>query len=207
MRITHETRTALSAVRWAPLVAAVACASAQAKAPVERPALEVPPVAAAGDRAAPPPKPAAPEPVGELPPAPPTERRAPDAAARHADRAKPPSPSPRAEPVEPPPVAGRRRPRRRRRSFATPGDPGRPPRRRGRSATARSRAQRCSNDRLPPAHRTPAQASTTARSGSITQAEEALKAGNFVFAQNLAEKAERLAKELQVRRGTDRHAR
>ena len=83
--------------------ASAACASAQAKAPAERPSLEVPAPPTRMIEPTPRPEPAQPEPVPELPPAAPPNPR-PRPANRDTPRTEPKPEAPAAE-VAPPPVA------------------------------------------------------------------------------------------------------
>jgi hypothetical protein len=181
-------------VMLGPLVSA--CASAQARSPMERPALEMPPV----------PErviemtylePAPPEPVGELPPPPapaPTPRPR-NTPAR--DTAKPPDPKPEAAPVEPaaatPPAPAPVLPQ-----LRTPGTPDGPEASRlvG-EVVERARKMLKSIDYR---HLTAARrAEYDSANRTIKQSEAALKEGKFDIALNLAEKADRIAKELQAR--------
>jgi outer membrane biosynthesis protein TonB len=176
---------------------ASACASAQARSPMERPALEMPPV----------PErviemthlePAPPEPVGELPPPPapaPTPR--PRNTPPRDTTAKPPDPKPEAAPVEPAavttPAPAPVLPQ-----LRTPGTPDGPEASRlvG-EVVERARKMLKSIDygRLKAASR----AEYDSANRTIKQSEAALKEGKFDIALNLAEKAERIAKELQAR--------
>jgi len=174
---------------------AAACASAQAKAPADRPALEMPPVPARVVDSAPL-QAAAPEPVGDLPaapaPAPPPRARNP-APPREPVKPdpKPPEPAPveQAAAVAPAPPLPQLR---------TPGTPEGPEAaRQVRTVIERASKTLKSIDyrRLSAA----SQAEYNSANLTITQSEEALKTGKLDIALNLAEKAERIAKELQAR--------
>jgi hypothetical protein len=167
---------------------ASACASAQARSPMERPALEMPPV----------PErviemthlePAPPEPVGELPPPPapaPTPR--PRNTPPRDTTAKPPDPKPEAAPA-PAPVLPQLR---------TPGTPDGPEASRlvGEVVErARKMLKTIDYRGLSAARR----AEYDSANRTIKQSEAALKEGKFDIALNLAEKADRIAKELQAR--------
>jgi hypothetical protein len=181
-------------VMLGPLVSA--CASAQARSPMERPALEMPPV----------PErviemtylePAPPEPVGELPPPPapaPTPR--PRNTTPRDTNAKPPDPKPEAAPVEP--VATAPAPAPVLPQLRTPGTPDGPEASRlvGEAVDRARKMLRSVDQRGLTAAR---RAEYDSANRTITQAEGALKEGKFDIALNLAEKAERIARELQAR--------
>jgi hypothetical protein len=177
------------------LGASSACASAQAKSPADRPNLEVPPVPPRVIEAKPV-ESVPPEHVEELPavaPLPPRPRAQP--APREAAKAepKPPEPTTTDQPsasVAPvaPPVP----------QLRTPG------------TVDDAEATRQVHDVIERAKRALGsidygRLSTERRKQydsaklMVTQAEDALKGSNFDFARNLAEKADRLAKELQSR--------
>jgi hypothetical protein len=175
------------------LVPAFACASAQAKSPADRPALEMPPVPPRVIEA-PPPEPAPPEPAAELPappaPTPPPRTRNPSAR----DTAKP-DPKPEPPPVEqtltasPAPAPALP-------PLRTPGTPEGPEAaRQVRDAVERATKKLDSIDykRLTAARR----AEYDSARLTIKQSETALKSGKFDIALNLAEKAEGIAKELR----------
>jgi hypothetical protein len=170
---------------------ASACATTQASAPVERPALEVPPVPPRVIEPAPAPL-AAPDPVAELPPAPaPPKPRPPQR-----DTTKP-DPKPEVPAVEPPP------------STPPAAQPPVPPLRTASSPDSaeatrqisdiRNRAKKLleGTDYQKLSQEQQAQYDNAKR--FIDEADEALKAKNFEFARGVAEKAERLARELQGR--------
>ena len=176
------------------LIASAACASAQAKSPADRPALEVPPVPPRVIEA----KPLevrAPEPVEELPPVAqlPPRTRPP---AREAARVepKPQEPVPAADqplaPVAPPapPVP----------QLRTPGMVDGPEATRQVNEVI-DRARRALNAidyrRLTAERRNQYDSAKL----MVTESENALKKSEFEFARNLAEKADRLARELQGR--------
>jgi len=175
---------------------AAACASAQAKAPADRPALEMPPVP---PRVIDPPiaESAPPEPVGELPtappPAPPPRPRNPPAAREVAKpdpkAAEAPPQAEQATTVAPAPPLPQLR---------TPGTPEGPEAvRQVRAVIDRARNMLKTIDyrQLPGA----SQAEYNSATVSLTQSEEALKSGKVDIALNHAEKAERIAKELKAR--------
>lgn len=185
-------RKVLAAILLAGLGAGgAACATTQAKAPLERPALEVPPVPARVIEQPPAPQPA-PEPVPELPTAAPNPR--PRAPQRDVNK---PEPKPEAPPVEPP------------QTTPPPAQPPVPPLRTAalpdsaetsRQITdIRNRAQKLLDatdyQKLKPEQ----QAQYNNAKRFIDETDEALKTKNFEFAKGVAEKAERLARELQGR--------
>lgn len=166
-----------------------ACATTQAKAVVDRPALEVPPVPARVIEPAPAP-PAAPEPVPELPPAPANPRpRAPQR-----DTTKP-EPKPETPPAEPQPAT------------PAPAQPAVPPLRTanspdGAEATRiiteiRNRAQKLLDGTDYQKLTREQQAQYDDAKRFIGEADEALKTKNFEYARGVAEKAEKLARGLQ----------
>ena len=177
---------------------AAACSTARAAAPIERPALEVPPPPPRVIIPLPPPEMPSPEPVGDLPAN--ANGSAPQRPRPQRDRSdsqKPADPKPEAPPVEqqpppavPPPAPS---PQLRMPETANAAQLG------GqiRETIDRARAILGKTDYGP---------LSEARKKNYTnaqlfaqQAEEALKASNLVAAKELAEKAERLAKELQGR--------
>jgi hypothetical protein len=174
------------------LVPAFACATTQAKSPADRPTLEMPPVPPRVIDAAPP-EAAPPEPVGEPPPAP-----SPAPPPRPRNQTPPPAkpdPKPETAPVEqtvaapPAPALPQLR---------TPGTPEGPEAaRQVGDVVERARKMLKSIDytRLTAARR----AEYESAQQTIKQSESALKSGKFDIALNLAEKAERIAKELQAR--------
>ena len=174
-------RTLLLILVLAPLAA---CASAQAKSRVERPNLEVPP---------PPPRviepmktaEAPPDPVSELPVNPAIPRPRPSSPQREPVKAEPPKTEP---PVEQPAAASLPQ-------LRTPNSPDAARQVQEiidrASATLRSIDYRVLNNER--------RAQYDNAKLLVKQAGDALKAGNFDFAKNLADKAERIAKELQGR--------
>ena len=194
--ITREFVVAVCSV--GVLVSASACATTKAATPVERPALIVPP---------PPPRVITPMPLPEVQPAP-EPAESPSASSKPASRPprqqsqaakdaaktdSKPEPVPEV-PVNPPVV---------------PPAPV-PPQLRmpeGNDTAATTRQARDTIERtrrvlkgIDPARLSSVlQKALTDAKAFTTQAEEALNAGNVVFAKELAEKAERLAKELQGR--------
>ena len=175
---------------------AAACATTQAKVPVDRAPLEVPPVPPRVIEALPPPPPPPVEPVGPLPPVSPTNssRTRPPA---QKDTAKPDPKAAEIPPVEaapaqqPPPQAPVP-------PLRTPGTP---------DAAEASKQIRDINARaqsmLDAIDYRGLDAERKAQYDSvkmfISQAEDAIKAANFEFGKNMAEKAERLVKELRSR--------
>jgi outer membrane biosynthesis protein TonB len=190
----------LFAVILAALAASTACASAQAKSPADHPNLEVPPVPPRVIESKPL-EPPPPEPVEELPPVSPLPPR-PRPAPRETVKAepKPPEQAPAtatAAPADqPPPVAAPAAPPVP--QLRTPG------------SVDDAEAARQVHDVIERAKRALGlidyrHLSTERRSQfdnarmMVTQAENALKKSDFEFARNLAEKADRLATELQGR--------
>jgi outer membrane biosynthesis protein TonB len=186
-------RNAVQVVLLMVLAAAGAagCATTQANAPVERPALEVPPVP---ERVIePPPAPQmAPEPVPDLPPVAPNPRPRPP----QRDTTKP-EPKPETPAVEAPPTA------------PAPAPPTVPPLRTASSPDSaeaarlisdiRNRAQKLLDDTDYRKLTREQQAQYDNAKRFIGETDEALKTKNFEFAKGVAEKAERLARELQGR--------
>lgn len=173
---------------------AAACTTTRAAMPVERPALDVPPVPPRLVEPAPLPlaQPPKPDPVGDLPAAPAT-------AGKPAAKPSPPptKPDPKAEtpPADPPatPEAQAAVP-----PLRTPGT------RDAQEATRlileiSARAQEIVDRTDPRTLNRERRAQFEHTKLLISQAGDAIKAANFEFARNLAEKAERLAKELQGR--------
>lgn len=189
-------RNLLLWVAVASLAASAACATAQAKSPADRPTLEVPPVPPRVIEAkplAPPP----PEPVEDLPPVTPLPPRA--------RTTPPPREAPKVEPKPADPTPPTDTPV----ATAAPAAPPVPQLRtpetvdgaeatrqvhdvieRARRALESIDARRLSSERR--------QQYDSARL-MVTKSEDALKASDFGLARNLAEKADRLAKELQSR--------
>jgi hypothetical protein len=188
------------AVAGSAILAAVslsACATTQAATPMERPALVVPPPPPRVITPAPLPEvQVVPEMIDEAPanvnkPAPrPRPQPTKDTAKPEAAKVDPQVEMPAAPPVAtPPPVTPQLR-------MPEGGDTG---------ATARQARDTIERTRRMISNIDPARLSAvlqkalTDAKAFTTQAEEALNAGNVVFAKELAEKAERLAKELQGR--------
>ncbi|HKH72704.1 MAG TPA: hypothetical protein VKA59_15195 [Vicinamibacterales bacterium] len=189
---------AVGALALMSVVSSSACATAKAATPVERPALIVPP---------PPPRVITPAPLPEVQPAP-------EPLELPANTSKPPARPPRQQTqaakdaakgdakVDPLPDAPAT-------PVATP-PPVPPPQLRMSEGTDTAATARQARDTIERTRRAlnaidPARLSADNQKvlsnakAFTTQAEEALNAGNVVFAKELAEKAERLAKELQVR--------
>lgn len=169
-------------------LAAAGCGTVRAVAPppVEMPALQVPPVPSrlVEPVPLPPPPPPGPELVPDLPP--PSEKPKPAAAAA--------KPDPKAEtpPAEPPAPVTPAPPLRR------PGTPDADEATRAiREISRRAQVILANTDygQLTPEQ----QAHYQQAQHLINQSEEAIKASNYEFGRNLAEKAERLAKELRGR--------
>ena len=185
--------------RLLPAVALVAsaCASASAKAPAERPGLEVPPPPPRVIEAAP--ELPIPEPVGDLPVAPPPPPARPGRGSREtparpaATEAKPPDP----KPVEQPPT-----------EPAAPAPPAaqlRTPQTSDTTGAARTVRTTIDNARgflnavnFGPLSNERKKAYNDVKL-FLQQAEDALKQGNLAFAQGVADKAEKLAKDLAGR--------
>lgn len=186
----------LAVIGLAALTAA-ACATAQANAPIERPALDVPPVPARSvDPPAIPPQLPVLEPIGELPAVSPTSgkprpRPQPDAAKADPKTAEAPPVEP---PATPPPTSAQAQV---------------PPLRTAATADSTEAVRQINEmkdrtvkmlnginkDQLTPERRTHWDNAWL----FLTQADDAVKASNFDFAKKLAEKAELLARELQGR--------
>ena len=178
------------------LAGSAACASAQAKSPADRPNLEVPqvPPRVIEPRVVEPPPPE--QPVEELPPVaqmPPQKRPTP-----------PPRDTAKVEPKPVEPALATEQP-----AASTPVAPPVPQLRTPGTADG-AEATRQIHDVIERAKKglgsiDPNRLSTERRQQyeqaklMVTQSEDALKAANFEFARNLAEKADRLAKELQSR--------
>jgi hypothetical protein len=186
-----------SAIVVALAVLASGCLTTKAQTPIERPALEVPPVPPRLIEAAPPPELPMPEPVPELAP----EKVIPSASAKPLrasprelgkDAAKPEPPKPDPPPAEPPPVT-------------QPAPPLRTPATADTAAADRrirdmlTRTQTALNNIDYKRLKAPGQDAYDQAKSSIEGAEAALKALNFELAQQMADKAEKLAKELQAR--------
>ena len=172
---------------------AAACATVKAKVPADRPALEVPVPPGKVIEPMPHQEPATPEPVGDLPTAPPANPRPNKPAAREPARTDPKPETPIVE-TAPPPVA----PLAPAPQLRTPGTPD------------SGEAARQVRDILDRANKTLSsidtrrfsKAKTEQRDNArrlVTQSEDALKAGNFDSARKLADKANDIAKELQGR--------
>jgi hypothetical protein len=175
------------------LIAASACTTARAAKPVERPALEVPP---------PPPRVIAPLPLPDLPPvdfvleAPTNNMPSSPRSRARAEKPEPPKPEQKPEPppADPPPA---------------PPQPASPALRipenadttqqqnqiKAQIATAKAILDKTDYGPLKP----PLKNAYDQAKNFVSEAEAALKSGNLVYAKETAEKAERLAKELQNR--------
>lgn len=189
-------RLAVALLVAAPVVVTSACTTTRAATPVERPALEVPPPPPRVVVPLPPPPPEPLEPVGNLGPGAPalTPRPRPQ---RDKETAKPEAKPEETKPAEPAPP-----------TPATP-PPATPQIRMPETANAQQLAGQINASiirtreivgkvdpaRLGNVHR---KAHEEARLFA-QQAEDALKANNLAFAKELADKAERLAKELPGR--------
>lgn len=172
-----------------------ACASAQAKAPADRPTLEVPPPPPRTIESSPRVEPPSPEPVSDLPisPAPVTRPRP---ANRDTPRAEPKPEAPPA--VEPPPAAPPATAPPPAPQLRTPGSAEGPEAAR-QVREMLDRAQKALNSVDFRRLTTPQQGQYNNAKLMITQAEEQLKGSNFDIAKNLADKAIRIATELQGR--------
>ena len=189
--------------RWslAMVVAALAplagCASAQAKAPADRPTLNVPEPPPRVIEAPPRPESAGPEPVAELPPPPASTAARPRPAATRE------TPRPDPKPAEPPPSEAVP-------SAAAPPVAPAPQLRTAGSADGAEAARQVREivERVNKAlssidyrrQNTARREQYDTAKRLVTQAEEAMKGSNFDIARNLADKADRIARELQVRR-------
>jgi hypothetical protein len=173
-------------------MAGAACSTTRAATPVERPVLDVPPVPHRIVEPVPLPEPEKPAPVADLPPAPPAGGNA-----RQKPAATTAKPDPKAEapPAEPPATA--------------PAPPTVPPLRTIGTPDAREATRRIgeiiarAQEILDNTHYQPL---SDERRGLyrnaqllISQTKDAISNSNFEFATNLAEKAERLARELSGR--------
>jgi hypothetical protein len=182
-------------VLGAALCSGLACKTARAATPVERPNLDVPPAPPRVIETAPPVEPPPPEPVGDLP-APPvggTSRPKPsrdtgNSAKPEVKPETPPDPQPVAPiaPTPPPP------------QLRAPGLAS-GPETAGEIRGILERASGMLNNTDYAKLTKTRQASYDTAKRFHSEGEKELKAGNFVLAKELAEKAERLAKELQVR--------
>ncbi len=174
------------------------CASAQAKAPTERPAMNVPP---------PPPHvveppPESPEPVGDLPPASPQPSgasRPPRPSAKPtSSEARPEPKAGEAKPVETPPVEPPPAPVAPAAQLRTPQTADTDGAAKAVQATLDRARNTLATVNFGPLSNERKKAYNDAKL-FMQQAEDALKQGNFVFAQGVATKAETLAKELAGR--------
>jgi outer membrane biosynthesis protein TonB len=171
-----------------------ACASAQAKTPVEKPALDVPPVPPRIVEPLPPDVVAQPEPVAELPAPPvPPPRRQPARESKETAKPEPPKPEPAPvdQPAAPAPTAPMVPP------LRAPGPPAADATRQVREIIDRAWKTLESIDyaRLTSAR----QAQYDNAKQLLLQADDSLKTSNYDLAKNVADKAERIAKELQGR--------
>jgi hypothetical protein len=175
-------------------LASAACATVRAKAPADRPALEVPPPPMRVIEPMPHQEPAMPEPVGDLPPAPAATQRPIRPATREPVRTEPKPEAPVVE-TAPPPVTLPPAPAP---QLRTPGTPD------------SAEAARQVREVLDRADKTLNSIDTKRFSKArreqydnarrlLTQSEAALKAANFDSARRLADKADSIAKELQGR--------
>ena len=172
------------------LAPAAGCASAQAKQAVESPTLEVPPAPPRVFEPLPRATPPAPEPVPALPPAPaPQPRPRPQGPPREPVKPEPKPEPPVADPaipVAPPPVVP---------PLRTPNTP-------DSASQIREILDRASRALSAVDYRNlrpgPRKEYDDAKQ-SITLAEDKLKSGDYDLAKNLAEKAEKIAAQLQSR--------
>jgi hypothetical protein len=179
----------------AALGGGLACKTARAATPVERPNLDVPPAPPRVIEAAPPVEAPPPEPVGDLPAPPAGGTSRPRPSRDPANTAKPevkpetppdPQPVPPIPPAQPPP------------QLRAPGLAS-GPETAGEIRGILDRASGMLNNIDYAKLTKRRQASYDTAKRFHAEGEKELKAGNFVLAKELAEKAERLAKELQVR--------
>ena len=179
---------------------ASACATSRAAAPVERPALEVPPVPPRIVEPAPPPETSMPEPVGELPPEKPatstTRAKPPGSKDPVRDTQKPPEAKPveTPAPVEQPPVPAQNTGTQIR-TPATADSVAAEKVVRDTIARAWERLKSIDYQRLPGG----AQKAYDEAKDFIQRAEVALKASNLDLAKGLASQAAKLANELPSR--------
>ena len=186
------------ALVFAAALAASGCVTSKAAAPVERPTLEVPHAPPRVIDPVPAPEPTLPEPVGDLPPekpAPPVTKSKPASPPR--DTAKPDTklePPPAADPAPAPPA-----------TTPAPPPPLRTPATADTAAAERqvrdilSRAQGLLKNVDYPTLTTERRSAYDQAKDWIDGAEAALRTSNFELARETAEKAEKLAKELQGR--------
>jgi hypothetical protein len=185
----------LSLLLGLSLLSVSGCRSVRAATPVERPNLEVPPPPQRIIEPSPPAEPPQPEPVGELPPPPgsaTTSRPRPqrDPAAPTKPETKPETP-PDPAPVPPPPANPTQ--------LRAPGM-GSGPETAAEIRGILDRANAILNTRIDYQRLTaPQKTSYDTAKRFAAEGEKELKAANHVLAKELAEKAERLAKELQGR--------
>jgi hypothetical protein len=176
------------------LMVASGCRSARAAAPLERPNLDIPAPPERIIEAALPAEPSQPEPVGELPPPPgsgTSSRPRPPRDATTKPEAKPDAP-PDPAPVQPPPSANPT-------PLRAPGM-GSGPETAAEIRAILDRAMTTLNTRIDYQRlNTPQKASYDTAKRFAAEGEKELKAANYVLAKELAEKAEKLAKELQSR--------
>jgi hypothetical protein len=182
-----------AAIVLASALAASGCMTTRAQTPIERPVLEVPPVPPRVIDPAPPPELPMPEPVAELPPekaAPPPKPRPAARDTRDTAKPEPAKPETPATETAPPPVQPAP-PLRTSAIVDAAAD------RRIRDSLQRTQATLKTIDykRLLP----PAQSAYDQAKSSMDGAEAALKAQNLELAKEMADKAEKLAKELQTR--------
>ena len=173
-----------------------ACATTQAKAPVERAPLEVPPVPPRVIESLPQPPLPPPEPVGPLPTAPPANNSRPrPQPQRDATKPDPKGDVPPVEAPAAPVIPAQQSPVP---PLRTPGTPeAAEATKQIRDVNGRAQAMLDTIDyRVLDAER---RAQYDNVKMFISQAEDAIKAANFEFGRNMAEKAERLAKELRSR--------
>jgi hypothetical protein len=194
---TLNNRMLKKLVLFAVLAGSLACASASAKAPPERPALEVPP---------PPPRaiepvvvsePEQPEPVADLPappPATPRPRPQPKDTARDQGKSEAKPETPSEQPVAPPAVA----PAPPQSQLRTPGtaDAAEAARQVREVLDRTTRMLNTIDYRVLSSER---QKAYNEAKEFMRGAEAAIKESNYVFARSLADKAEKLAKEIQTR--------
>jgi hypothetical protein len=181
----------LAVVALAALVSA--CGATHAAVPIERPALDVPPAPPRLVEPVPLPPPPGPELVGELPPPPPAGATTKPKPSTTTTKPDPKAETPPPDPPAPPPAAQPSVP-----PLRTPDSPGAAEAtRRIREITQRAEALLKAID-VQTLNRARREQYLNAQL-LISQAEAAIKAANFEFARNLAEKAERLARELPGR--------
>ena len=187
-------KVALLVLLLAPgLVSGTACKTARAATPVERPNLDVPPPPPRVIEPAPPVETPQVEPVSDLPPSTPAGGTSRPRPQRDPATAKPEA-KPEPPPAEPPPTPPPANPTQLRAPGLASG-----PETAGEIRQILDRANGILRGIDYGKLTKPRQASYDTAKRFADEGEKELKAANYVLAKELAEKAERLAKELQIR--------